>query len=312
MQSLQSGQAQQALELIGQAIELNDHDSEAYVLKGIALAQMQRNDEATEAFRNAISCGPSNPKAYFNLAVHQYGLGNKVEAESIAREAVRLDPSHSGAKDLVSRITRELNPDIVTPTGKVREDAPNLQNPNDPFSAPATGSAPPSGQPGAPPSGGPSQGAPPPGGAQPPSGQPYIPPGSYERPGYNTRSVHSMAFIENMGKGWDTFGYVLAGLNIVLFIIVFAGTFSVMMEAFRNPEAFQGRQSGFFAMEGISPLMMALSMVARVIQLISLVWMIMELADRRGNWLWLLPFILCCCCGLPGVIMPIYIWKGRS
>ncbi|MBX3119321.1 MAG: tetratricopeptide repeat protein [Fimbriimonadaceae bacterium] len=313
IQSVQSGQPEKALELINQALELNDHDSEAYVLKGIALAQLKRDDEATEAFRGAISCGPSNPKAYFNLAVHQYGLGHKAEAESIAREAVRLDPSHSGAKDLVARITREMNPDVITPTGKVAADAPSLSQPGDPLSQPNPGAAPPTGQPSGPPAGAPPQGQPGlHGPGTPPPGQQYIPPGGYERPGYGTRNVHSMAFIENMGKGWDGFGYILSALNIILFIVISAATYSLVMEAFQNPEAFQNRNMGFFSMEGVSPVITVLSLVSRLIQLISLIWMIMELADRRGNWLWLLPFILCCCCGLPGLIIPIYIWKGRS
>lgn len=42
--------------------------------------------------------------------------------------------------------------------------------------------------------------------------------------------------------------------------------------------------------------------------------MILELADRRGNWLWLLPYILVCCCTcslLQPVVQIIYMTMGR-
>lgn len=291
IQSLQSGQAEQALELINQAIELNQHDSESHVLRGISLAQLQRTDEATEAFRNAIACGPSNPKAYFNLAVHQYSLGQKVEAETMAKEAIRLDPTHAGAKDLVGRIQRELNPNVVTPTGSVPSQP---SNPADPLSAPQ--------QPSEHPMTSPTQ----------PNLGPGPAPGEYYRPGYNTQNVHSLQFVENMGSGWDMFGYILSVVNIVLTVVVLVAVMPVMMEAFNNPQAARAGGGSMWMMAGVSPIVNIMSWVNNIIRLITLVWMILELADRRGNWLWLLPFIICCCCGFPGVIIPLYIWKGRS
>ncbi len=303
MQSLQSGQFDKALELINQAIELNDRDSEAHVLKGITLSQLNRPDEATQAFREAISCGPSNAKAYFNLAVHQYTLGQKVEAESMAREAVRLDPSHAGARDLVGRIQRELSPELITPTGKVPA---NPGNPADPLSGGT-----------APPSAGPGQGAPPAGAPGPQGGQPnqgpqqnYYRPPYEERSGYNNSNIHSIAFIGNMGKGWDTFGYIVSALNILIFVVTILMILPMLQEAFKNPEAFRNQNA--MMMSGAGPAVQVMEILGYLIRLISLVWMILDLSDRRGNWLWLIPFILCCCCGLPGMIMPFYIWKGRS
>src|SRR5688572_28332388 len=103
-QSLQSGQFQQALELVDQSIALKGDDAEAHILRGIALSQTGQPDVATESFRKAISLSHNNPKAYYNLAVHLYSRGQKSESIEMAREAVRLDTKHAGARDLVTRI----------------------------------------------------------------------------------------------------------------------------------------------------------------------------------------------------------------
>lgn len=301
-QSLQSGQFGSALELIDQAIALDENNSDSYVYRGIALSQLGRPDEATEAFRHAIMHGPYNPKAYFNLAVHHYQLGQAMQAEEMAKETMKIEPNHAGARDLLIRIENERKP--AAPPSSIGA------FPGDPLATP-----PPSEpaqpviiDPGAP-SATPAQPVRPEVPAQPPYGgtaQPPAQPTGYYRPGYDTSSTHSLQFIANMGKGWDTFGWILAIGTLVVGGIVWASAFSIMAQVFSNPDAFAG--SNPWMAPGVSVPLQILDMVGR---LVALVWMILELADRRGNWLWILPFIICCCCNLPGVVMAIYLWKGR-
>jgi len=95
----------------------------------------------------------------------------------------------------------------------------------------------------------------------------------------------------------------------VLFVISFALSWGDMMQAFNNPENFQ-RMSGMgFGRTGIQ---LVVSLLGILIRLGSLVWMILELSDRRGNWLWLLPYLLCCCCGFDWLILAIYMLAGRQ
>lgn len=289
-QSLQSGQFQQALDLVDQAIALHETNSEAHILRGIALSQTGQPDAATDAFRRALMLSPHSAKAYYNLAVHYYSLGRKPEALEMAREAVRSDSQHAGAKDLVARIESEGQPsqDVVAP----RLDDPLKPGEPQPISQAPTGM----------------QGPGPVSPQQPMS--PYqTPPGGYYRPGYETSGVHSLQFVANMGKTWDTIAWVLVVSLLAIFVVSLILNLGMYMEMFNNPEAFQ--RMGALGM-GTTAAQLILSIVGILARLAALVWMIMELSDRRGNWLWLLPYILCCCCGVDWLVMGIYLLAGRQ
>jgi len=280
-QSLQSGQFQQALDLAQQAISLQESD-EAQILRGIALSQLNQPDGATEAFRRAISLNAHNPKAYYNLAVHYYALGQKNEAIEMAREAVRIDSKHAGARDLVTRIEAELNPPVDAGAPRIMDDGTTV-------------------------SGGPQ------GSAGPTAQGPYQSPpmGNYERPGYSTAGVHSLQFVERLGKTWDTIAWIIIVIVFAVFVISWITNFGQIMEAFSNPAAAR-RMGGMNAFSSMNLFQMLLSIVGMLARLGGLVWMIMELSDRRGNWLWLLPYILCCCCGVDWLVMGIYLLAGRQ
>lgn len=296
-QSLQSGQFQQALDLAEQSLAMKETD-EAFILKGISLSQLGRPDEATQALRRAITLGPYNPKAYYNLAVHYYAQGQKNEALEMAREAVRIDSKHAGARDLVTRIEAESMPAQTV-------QAPRIDEP-----IPPAGQETSSGQ-ASPPMTGPIQPGPSAPGAGP--NAPYQsppPPGGYYRPGYETSGVHSLQFVANMGKTWDTIAWVLVAVLLAVTAVSLATNFGVMMEAFSNPE--RARELSGMSGFGQGGFQIMLSIVGLAARLGSLVWMILELSDRRGNWLWLLPYILCCCCGFDWLVLGIYLLAGRQ
>jgi len=307
-QSIQNSDFKGALEFIEQAIALEPNSSDAYVIKGVALSQTAEADAAVEAFRQAIMLSPYNAKAYFNLGVHYFSTGNKVGAEEMAREAVRIDPRHAGARDLLSRIEAERAPEKPISTA--------IEGPS-PYS-PGGGQAPSSS---GPPFGEPQRPAP---SAQPPTGSspyessphgtsPYgtSPEGAYYRPGYESSStVHSLSFVENLGSSWSALGYVIGGIGTAIAAINWGKAILVDFPAMMNDmEAFAQSQSGFL---GSTPGQMALSMISMLVALVALIWMILELTDRRGPWLWMLPFVICCCCGFHGPVILIYMWKGRS
>jgi tetratricopeptide (TPR) repeat protein len=290
-QSLQSGQFQSALEFVDQAIALNPNDSESHVLRGISLSQLNRPDEATDAFRAAILHGPYNPKAYYNLAVHYYSLGQKVQAEEMAKETIRIDPRHTGGRELLAKIEGERAPSTVHGTAAANP------FPGDPL-APQPTEAP----------GGTQEANRPYGGGAPTSGPYSQPPQAtgYYRGGYDNSNVNSIQFVANMGKNWDTIGWVLAGVSTVLYILAWVIAGQQMMQMFQNPQAAQDMN-----MMGTGA-QLVLNIISFLVNISAMVWMIMELANRRGNWLWLVPFILCCCCSLPGIPMAIYMAAGRQ
>jgi tetratricopeptide (TPR) repeat protein len=275
-QSLQSGQIAQAMDLANQAIALDPTNAEAFILKGIASAQSNQPEAASEAFGEAVRLDPNSSKAHFNLSVHQYGLGQKMDSLESSRKALQADPSHAGARDMIARLETELG--IAAP-------APTTQM----VTPPSDGNTPYGGAP-----------------TQTPQNNPY-----YRSP-YDAQAPQQQAgsvpFVENMGATWTTIGWVLVGVGLVLAVASMATQWGTIMEAFSNPQAAQSRSP--FAMS--SGPGMIFSLLGYIPLFGSLVWMCMDIANRRGNWVWLVPYVLCCCCGLPYIPMGIYMLAGRN
>jgi hypothetical protein len=146
---------------------------------------------------------------------------------------------------------------------------------------------------------------------QPQPGQPPV--GGYGTQGYGAQGYgaqgyggggHSLPFVGNMGATWVTIGWVLA----VLSFVIFGGTLLLLgpmiQEIIANPSA----------AETISmPGQTMISIGSTIVTLGVLLWVILDLVDRRGNFVWLVPVILCTCCGGMGwLILPIYLVWGRS
>jgi tetratricopeptide (TPR) repeat protein len=273
-QAIQNGQYAQALELVEQALAIDPTRGDAHILKGIALANSQQPAAATAAFRQAIVLNPSNPKAYYNLATHLYQIDQKAESLAMAEEAIRLDPSHAQAKDLVTLIRQESE------------------------AAAAASSPGPSGEPGHRPYGSPYG-----------SEQPYAPPQSpYYRPGYE-QPAHSLAFVENLGAKWPAIAWVIVAVSLGTLIagIIFA---LPLFEHLGSPEELQA--AAIRLQEAAGALVTLFNVLTYGVMAVGLTWIIMDLVDRRGNFLWLVPVVLCCCCGMMFIPLTLYLLFGRS
>lgn len=271
-QSLQSGQIAQAMDLANQAIALDPTNSEAYILKGIAAAQSNQPEAATEAFGEAVRLDPNSSKAHFNLSVHQYGLGQKMASLESSRKALQADPGHAGARDMIARLEAELGLAAPAPT-------PQMVTPpvdqNTPYGAPMQQQA--------------------------PQNNPY-----YRSP-YDSQSpqqVGSIPFVENMGSTWTTIGWLIIGIGLMLTIASTATMFPQIQKMMSDPAAAQ--QASAFSGTSVWSILSYIPLLG------SLVWMCMDIANRRGNWVWLVPFVLCCCCGFPYIPMGIYMLTGRN
>ena len=273
-QSLQGGQFQQALELVGNAIALSPDNADAYVLKGIAESQLNKPHEAVESFQKAMALDPSGAKAPYNLAVHYYGSGQKEQALEAARQAIAADPAHASARDLLTRIEAELN--IAPPA------VPGAPTGPEPPVTPAA----------------------------------FTPVGDATgyRQGYEG-PLHSLPWLENIAPAWTLIGWILTvailGLGIVFWIGFGPEVAKIVNVAMSNPNAAKAMQSNM--PQGLH----VLGIVILCIRLFGGVWMIIDLIDRRGPWLWLLPFLLCAVCGictsfgLESVTMGAYLLTSR-
>lgn len=286
--SIQSGNFSQAIEFLDQAAELAPNDSEVSVLKGICLSQSGRAPEATAAFRKAITQSPYNAKAYFNLAVHLYGLGDKVEALQMAEEAAKIDVRHAGARQLMEKIQNEANPVAA---------AKSAYNPADPLSSPPPGEegveAPKIQSPTAP-------NAP---------TSPYAAQGtqsSYMRPGYEAAEADNIAFVGKMGGGWLAIAWVLVAMSL-LALGLSISTSTPMIQAMMAGNTAEAQRLQAAAAGNVG-----LSFLSYGATLGIILWTILDLINRRGNFVWLIPQVLCSCCGFGWLVMPIYILAGRK
>jgi hypothetical protein len=273
-QSIQAGQFQTALELANQAISLDNSNSEAYLIRGIALSQTGQPDAATDAFQESLRLNPSNPKGYFNLAVHYYQQGKKDLSLEATRQAMNLDPSHTGARELAARIEQELGLQTSPPVGSPNVGSQTQENPY----------------------------------TQNPYGQnPYG--AEYKRSDseYYATQQNSIQFVENMGQNWVTLGYIIVligAINCVVSIFTMGPMINELMQNANNPN-FNPESVAFRT----NPIMQLLGYAGA---LGSLLWICMDLANRRGQWLWLLPYIISCCCGLQWLVQLIYMLTGRK
>ena len=92
-----------ALDLLEEELERSPDAAKLYELRGIALAQLGRVDEATISLRRATMLDPTDPETFYNLAVQLFDEGDHLEAAVAAREALKLDPNHSGAAETLAK-----------------------------------------------------------------------------------------------------------------------------------------------------------------------------------------------------------------
>lgn len=255
-QALNEGAFGQVIQLTDQALATDPNSADAYILRGIALAQTSQPEAATGSFRQAISLDPNNPKAYYNLATHQYQLGQRVEALAMAREAMRVDPRHQGARDLIALIEQE--------TGQTAWAPPPVERPG--YAAP-----------------------------------PYT-----QRPGYADQGANSIAFVEKMGSTWVLIGWILAFVAIGTTVYTIFSMADLFQTIFANPNAdpdaavkkWQASQGSLYTL---------MSIISWLNFALIVGWGALDIANRRGNWLWMIGFI---CCNIFG--LPIYLLAGRK
>jgi tetratricopeptide (TPR) repeat protein len=87
----------------------NNHDTWAGL--GAARAAQNHYADAYAAFQRALALFPRDPQTHFYAARVLHKLGRNDEALDHCRSALELNPNHSGARDLMAEIARDLPKD---------------------------------------------------------------------------------------------------------------------------------------------------------------------------------------------------------
>lgn len=266
--SIESGQYVQALDFADQALAMEPENGEAHLARAITLSRTGQNDLATAAFRAATNYWPSSGEPNYRLAMHFRANGMGRESMETARRALEIEPGHAGARELLAQVERELGV-AAPPSSEI----------------PVAAYAPPNAE------GGQYQ------------QNPYTEQGgAYYRPGQASWDgrMHNVAFVEKMGKNWDTFGLVLAifGAAMTVYgIINMVQNWDAMMTAIQA-----GKQADI-------PQNIVMQILSWVGLIASIFWVASDIADRKGNWLWLVVFLICCCCN---PVQWLYYFLGRK
>ena len=105
---LQQQQPEDAVRLIGAALEVDRRSVAAHSNHGLALAALKRHDEALASYERALKIAPRNADALTNRADALCDLGRPTEALASYDQALAINPRHVAA--LVNRglVLREL------------------------------------------------------------------------------------------------------------------------------------------------------------------------------------------------------------
>ena len=104
---INAGNYEEALERSRAVLITDPNNGDAKLIEAIALSQLGNSRDASEAFAEAVRIAPTNVKARFNAAVHEFNTGNVGQARTLAKEALDLDRNHEGTKELIERMGPE-------------------------------------------------------------------------------------------------------------------------------------------------------------------------------------------------------------
>ena len=106
---LQQGQAEEALALIGGALEADPKNAEALINYGNALKLLGRHEEALACFDRALECKPGAAGAPYNRAILFADMGRSIEALENYGQAIALRPDFFEALHERALLLRNLN-----------------------------------------------------------------------------------------------------------------------------------------------------------------------------------------------------------
>ncbi len=279
--ALNGGDAEGALAIAEEIRAGEGPNADEALIRGIALSSLGRSAPASDAFAEAMRRAPGSHKARFNAAVHEFNAGNAAGARELAAEAARLDPQHGGTRDLLGKIEATLNPGAGGSSSASSASA-------SPVEPPALSSA------------------------------EYA---AYARPGMpgatgggSGAEEENLPWIGRLGPAWTAIGVGILILGSLAFAITTALSFRYMpsLAAVNDPGA--GFSAGLRASQQVQrdPLGFVAGIVGFFTNVATILWTVLDLVRRRGNFVWLVGVIPLSCLSLGWIIVPIYLLAGRK
>ncbi|WP_413160868.1 tetratricopeptide repeat protein [Capilliphycus salinus ALCB114379] len=97
MKLIESGDYQQAISNLNEAVNLNPGQIEAYLNRGVAYSELNSHASAIANYDKAIELAPNNADAYYYRADEYLQAGNAPKALADYNKAIQLNPNYSQA-----------------------------------------------------------------------------------------------------------------------------------------------------------------------------------------------------------------------
>jgi Flp pilus assembly protein TadD len=122
-----AGETEPALRQAESAIAARPRDASMRFLRGVMLAELQRNAEATDVFNRMIEDFPDLPEPYNNLAVLHAAQGQIDRARELLESALRHDPAYYTAHENLGDVYVRLAQRAYERAGASGRSEPALQ-----------------------------------------------------------------------------------------------------------------------------------------------------------------------------------------
>ena len=117
--------------------------------------------------------------------------------------------------------------------------------------------------------------------------------------------IHLVSFLEGYDATWSRLGWVLVGVGIVATVLLIIHP--PLTGA--TPGAKDPMKSIMPKTDGASIAQLGLWLA---LSLLSLLYSLVDILDRRARFAWLIPQMMCGLCGIPWMPMLVYFWIGRT
>lgn len=97
MKMIESGNYQEAISTLNQAVNLNPGQIEAYLNRGVAYSELNSHASAIANYDKAIELAPNNAEAYYYRGDEYLQAGNAPKALPDYNKAIQLNPNYSQA-----------------------------------------------------------------------------------------------------------------------------------------------------------------------------------------------------------------------
>jgi len=113
------GENEKAYEVLGQLVEMDPENVEAYFYMGRSCLNLGKSKEAIDAYKKVIELEPDNVKGYSELASAYNEIDQHDAAEQYVKKALRQDPNYAYAHVIYGEIHEARGEPFIDEKGNV-------------------------------------------------------------------------------------------------------------------------------------------------------------------------------------------------